>query len=387
MKICFCVASFPVVSQTFVTTQVLYAVRLGHDVTVACGEFEHSTPLSPETRDLIARVCIVIWPPQKPPILRAMPTSLADRIAARLDRIAWRRQINADVIIAHFGYRGAAVARAQHRWARRPPLVTVFHGRDVSVEYQRNSMARYRDLFANGDLHLAVNSIFAKKLVECGAPAERVDTHHVGIPVVQYDFSPPAIGGSLRFFSVCRLVEKKGLSIAIDALALLRENHPDIDWCYDIGGAGPLENQLREQSDRAGLLDRVRFLGALSHQDALNRMSQADILLVPSVTASDGDQEGIPVALMEAMALGVSVCATRHSGIPELVTHMETGLLSEEYDAAKLYENIVLLALDNSKATAMATAARLKVEHDYNEDRQNAELLERCRRLCQRISA
>ncbi|MGJ5619409.1 glycosyltransferase [Sulfitobacter sp. MF3-043] len=385
MKICFSVSSFPAISQTFVTSQVLYAVRMGYEVTVACKVFDPDTPLSPDARDLLDRVRIVVWPPQKPSILRTLPTALFDRLVARLDRLAWRRQIDSEVVIAHFGYRGAAVARAQRGWANRPLLVTVFHGRDVSVEYQRNKMARYRDLFADGDLHLTVNAPFARHLIDCGAPADRVDTHHLGIPVEHYDFAPPATGKSLLLLSVSRLVEKKGINVAIDALALLRDSHPEIDWRYDIGGDGPLETELREQVEQAGLQDRIRFLGVLSHEDTLNRISRADLLLVPSVIAHDGDKEGIPVTLMEAMALGTPVCTTRHSGIPELVTHGETGLLTEEHDAKGLRDNILALALDTDKAMVLATAARRKIERDFNEERQNAQLLERCQMLSKAI--
>lgn len=381
LKICFCVSRFPALSQTFVTTQVLYAVRCGHDVTVACKAFDPETPLSSEARDLINRVRIVAWPPQHPALLKVLPTAFFDRLVARLDRNAWRRQIDADLVIAHFGYRGAAVAQVQHGWAGRPPLITVFHGRDVSVELRRNAMARYRDLFAQGDLHLTVNALFAKQLIDCGAPAARVDTHHLGIPLTRYGFSPPTPGTTLRFLSVSRLVEKKGLSIAIEALALMHDSHPDVNWRYDIGGDGPLEAELKAQVARAGLQDRIRFIGALPHEETLRRISQADVLLVPSVTAADGDQEGIPVTLMEAMALGTPVCTTRHSGIPELVTHGETGLLSEEGDAAGLRDNLVSLALDADRAATLATAARHKVERDFNEDRQNAHLLARCETL------
>ncbi|WP_227271316.1 glycosyltransferase [Roseobacter weihaiensis] len=381
MKVCFCVSSFPALSQTFVTTQVLYAVRCGHDVTVACKAFDPDTPLSSEARELIGRVRIVFWPPQNPALLKALPTALFNRLVARLDRNAWRRQIDADLVIAHFGYRGAAVARAQRGWAGRPPLVTVFHGRDVSVERRKNAMALYRDLFAEGDLHLTVNALFAAQLIDCGAPAARVDTHHLGIPVTRYGFTPPAPGKILRLLSVSRLVEKKGLSVAIEALALMRDSHPDVDWRYDIGGDGPLEAALKAQVARAGLQDRIRFLGALSHEETLRRISEADVLLVPSVTAADGDQEGIPVTLMEAMALGTPVCTTRHSGIPELVTHGETGVLSDEGDAAGLRDNLASLALDKDSAATLAKAARHKVERDFNEDRQNAHLLARCEML------
>ncbi len=387
MKICFCVSSFPALSQTFVTTQVLYAVRAGHEVTVACKVFEPDAPLSRDARDLIDQVNIVVWPPQHPTMLKRLPTALFDRLVARLDRNAWRQQIDADLVIAHFGYRGAAVVRAQHGWAARPPLVTVFHGRDVSVELRKNRMAKYRDLFVEGDLHLTVNALFATQLIDCGAPATRVETHHLGIPAARYAFEAPNPGKTLRFLSVCRLVPKKGVQVAIEALALLRDSHPEIDWSYDIGGEGPLHADLNAQAIRLNLQDRIRFIGALPHEDTLARMSKADLLLGPSVTAPDGDQEGIPVTLMEAMALGTPVCATYHSGIPELVSHGETGLLSHEGDAGGLRDNIAALALDRKLAESLAKAARRKIEHDFNEDRQNEHLLARCRMLLQRAAS
>ncbi|KIC48265.1 glycosyltransferase [Tateyamaria sp. ANG-S1] len=381
MRISFCVSNFPALSQTFVTSQVLHAVRNGHDVTVLCKTIEEETLLSPEDQKLLRQVRVVIWPPPKASSLALLPTALRDRLVARLDRDAWRRQIDADVVIAHFGYRGAAAARAQRGWHPRPPLVTVFHGRDVSVELRRDRMARYQDLFAEGDLHLTVNTPFAQQLISCGAPAERVERHHLGIPVSRYQFSLPKRTSTMSFLSVCRLVEKKGLDVAIDTFALLRDRHPEIYWHYDIGGDGPLAETLKAQVARLGLGSRISFIGQLSHDEVLLRMSKADALVAPSVTADDGDQEGIPVTLMEAMALGTPVCATRHSGIPELVSHGETGLLSDEKDVDGLCANILSLVQAPQNVATMTRTARQKVENEFNEDRQNARLLERCAML------
>ena len=378
MKICFSVSVFPALSQTFVTTQVLYAVRQGHEVTVTCQDYAPDTPLSEDVRAALEQVRIVIWPRRKPLLLGLLPTGWADRIVARLRRDLWRRTCDADLVIAHFGYRGAAVARAQRGWHGRPPLVTIFHGRDVSVEHRRSGLSRYEGLFDEGDLHLTVNAPFADLLVQSGAPAERVATHHLGIPVAQYAFFPPQPRSPYKLLSVSRLVDKKGLHVAIAALGMLHAAHPGIDWQYAIGGDGPLSDALQQQVIDAGLQDRVAFLGPLSHEQTLHRIAEADALLVPSVTASDGDQEGIPVTLMEAMALGTPVCTTRHSGIPELVSHRESGLLSDEHDIEGLCANILALFQDPALATQLATAARRKVENDFNEDRQNAQLLARC---------
>ncbi|MEL7213959.1 MAG: glycosyltransferase [Pseudomonadota bacterium] len=381
MKICFCVSGFPLLSQTFVTTQVLYAVRQGHEVTVACKSYDPDLPLADDVKELLKKVRIVIWPRPIPRPFRLLPDQFIAQVEARWARRIWRQNIDADVVIAHFGFRGRAVARAQQDWDERPPLITVFHGRDVSFEDQRSKLALYHELFREGDLHLTVNQPFADLLIKRGAPTGRVQTHHLGIPTAHYTFAPSQRGPVLRLISVCRLVEKKGLRIAIEALALLRQRHPDLAFEYIIGGDGPLEEDLRAQVTAAGLDAQITFAGPLAHEDTLRQIAQADALLLPSVTASDGDQEGIPVTLMEAMALGTPVCTTRHSGIPELVTHNETGLLSDEADAATLCTNIAALAQDPDLALRLSRAARHKVEQAFNEDIQNAQLLAHCETL------
>ncbi|MEM9249829.1 MAG: glycosyltransferase [Pseudomonadota bacterium] len=386
MNLCFSVSRFPVPSQTFVLAQVLHAVRAGHDVTVACAVHDTAAPLSDAEARALSQVRIVIWPPPAPAWATLLPTAQRDRALARRARDAWRRTVRAirpDVVIAHFGYRGAAVERAQRGWPDAPPLVTIYHGRDVSVEYTRNRMAKYRALLQNGTLHLPVNAVFARQLVACGARPERVRTHHLGIPVASYPFTPPCAAKPrntpFRLISVCRLVEKKGLDIALTALAQLRSAHPALDWRYEIGGEGPLEDTLKARTHALGLSDRIRFLGLLPHTEALRRIAEADAFLLPSVTAPDGDQEGIPITLMEAMALGTPVCTTRHSGIPELVRHGQTGLLSDEFDASGLCANLLtLLSPDLSAATTLALAARRTVEHAFNQDIQNALLLQLC---------
>lgn len=376
MKICFSVSTFLSRSQTFVTTQVLYAVRAGHEVSVACKEVAEDAALSAEDQALIDQVRVIQWPPAPPALLRHLPTSVADRIIARRNAQSWQQQIDADVVVAHFGYQGARIARAQADWARRPALVTIYHGRDVSVEYARNGMAKYTQLFAEGDLHLTVNQCFGDLLVNAGAPVDRVETLHLGVPVERYRFGPKPMGTPLRLLSVCRLVEKKGLEVAVEALALLRDQHPKTDWRYEIGGDGPRSATLQALVAERGLTDRVRFLGALTHEETLERIAGADALLAPSVTSTDGDQEGIPVTLMEAMALGTMVCTTRHSGISELVEHGVSGLLADERDVEGLCTLIARIV--DTDTQAIVTSARRKVGEGFDEYRQNAELLARC---------
>lgn len=286
-----------------------------------------------------------------------------------------------DVVVAHFGYAGLAVAETLRNVTNRPLLVTIYHGRDVAEQHRQDGLAIYDELFRTGDLHLAVNEPFTRLLVAAGAPEARVATHHLGVPVCDYAFAPSVRGHTLRLAVVARLVPKKGLHVAIAALSLLARRRPEIDWHFDVGGEGPLEASLRQQVEDAGLQDRVHFLGPLDHRATLALIARSDALVLPSVTAADGDQEGIPVTLMEAMALGTVVCSTRHSGIPELIEHGTSGLLAEEGDAEGLYVNLAAVADGAVDFPAMVQAARTTIERDFDDARQTGGLIARCRSL------
>ena len=141
-------------------------------------------------------------------------------------------------------------------------------------------------------------------------------------------------------------------------------------------GDGPEEGELRAAVADAGLGDVVTFHGSKPHDFVLKLMTEADCLALPSVTAADGDQEGIPVTLMEAMAARLPVVSTYHSGIPELVSDNETGLLVPERDAAALADAIERLMIDPSLGERLAENAHRFVATDFNASIQNKALFD-----------
>ncbi|WP_444677370.1 glycosyltransferase [Halomonas sp. E19] len=128
----------------------------------------------------------------------------------------------------------------------------------------------------------------------------------------------------------------------MQAVADVASQRPDLNFTYELIGDGPLWEQVAEQVRVLGMESRINLHGALPHDEVQRLLKDADIFLLPSVTASNGDQEGIPVALMEAMASGMPVLSTSHSGIPELVEEGVSGYLVPERDsqglAAKLLD-------------------------------------------------
>ena len=164
--------------------------------------------------------------------------------------------------------------------------------------------------------------------------------------------------------TVGRLDEIKGFRHLVDACQLLASRSVPFQ-CHVIG-EGPLRDELQGRIDAAGLTGRVTLLGARKQEEVRGFLGRASMFVLPSVVTSRGDRDGIPVALMEAMAVGLPVVSTRVSGIPELVDHGRSGLLAEPGDASGLAHCVEQLIADPAAAREMAIAARRTVEREFD---------------------
>lgn len=285
---------------------------------------------------------------------------------------AWAvaKQVNAGAVICHFGPQatlGMTIALAIDR-----PAVTIFHGYDISrLLRDRVWVERYRAVASLGMQALCISEAGRQKLIEIGWPAAQIDVIHLGVDTQRFAFVPPSqrwpSGVPTRLLMVARLVEKKGVDVALQAMRRLHEHGCQAE--LRIVGDGPERTRI-EALIREWRLTNVSLLGALEHTLTRHEFAQAHLYIQPSVTAESGDQEGIPVSLMEAMAGGIPVVSTRHSGIPELIIDGETGLLTEERDAEALAAAIERLMHDGDTAEQFAHAARARVEHEFDRDRQ-----------------
>lgn len=365
------IGEFPLLSHTFVISQVDGLRQRGFDVSVICDRIGSDSRIdagAEPMRSLLAETTRW-W--KAPPLARIcvsrLPAGLQDKVSTAAD-LFWNQELNrCDLLLAHFGNNGLRLARAKKRDRLAPPFVTIFHGRDVGVPAHSGRLDSYKPLFQYGAQLLTVNEVFRRTLIEAGAPAQRTSVQRMGIDCGSIPYHPRSLGsGPLQLISVGRLVEKKGTAVALHALAALAAAKPEIDWRYTVVGDGPLRPALQALSDELGLADRVRFHGALPHSEVMGLLDQAHVFLLPSVAAADGDVEGIPVALMEAMAAGLLVVSTFHSGIPELVDNGRTGLLAPEKDAGALAAQLARAAQSPDAIPVMTQAARRQVETQYN---------------------
>lgn len=282
---------------------------------------------------------------------------------------------HADVFIAHFGPAGVTAAKLRELGVIRGKIATIFHGIDISSrEVLNHYTPEYQQLFRRGDLMLPISNLWAGRLQKMGCPREKIAVSRMGVDMTRFSPRPvKAPATPLEIISVARLTEKKGLHVAIEACRQLKEQ--GVAFRYRILGIGPWERRLRTLIEQYQLEDVVEMPGFKPSHEVKAMLDNADVFLLPSVTGADGDMEGIPVALMEAMAVGIPVVSTLHSGIPELVEADKSGWLVPENDARALAQRLAAFSqLDTDELAPVVKRAREKVEHDFNQQVINREL-------------
>ena len=371
------VDDFPVLSETFVIRQVAALIDAGHDVTVFARSRSTSGLGHPDAQRLqLANRGVYAS--------RLASFRFADivrrpyRVAQQLREVAVRSNLQdalqCQTLLCHFGPNGLRAARLRSAGFK-GQLLTVFHGYDLSSYLMKHGERVYDPLFRTGDLFLPVSARFADRLAGLGCPQDRTRVLHMGVDCGAIKFIPRQGSPRVELVFVGRLVEKKGLAFGLDALSQVAHQRPDLDWHLTVLGDGPLSPELQALTLAKGLASRVTFTGPLPPPAALSKLSISDILLLPSVTARDRDQEGIPVSIMEAMASGAMVVSTKHSGIPELVTHGVSGMLAEERDLDGL-ATILAQAIEHPlMRREMAAKARVRVECEFNSEKLDRELL------------
>ena len=210
------------------------------------------------------------------------------------------------------------------------PFFVRAHGYDVSAALGLPGIALAYSRYKVAAKVLTMSAFSRQKLIDIGIPAKKISVIPYGVDVPERPTDRPVSKSKIRCLSVGRLIEKKGMQHLLQSFAIARKAYPELE--LSIIGAGPLLSQIRRDIQRYDLDGSVQLLGEVSNSLVLQHLRRADIFLLHSLTASNGDQEGLPVSILEAMASGLPVISTIHAGIPEAVRHGETGFLVEERD-------------------------------------------------------
>ena len=257
------------------------------------------------------------------------------------------------------------------------PMITTFHGYDATrtdatfrqTIQGRRYLSKRSSLASNSALFLTDSDFLRTRILQQGFPPDRTFVHYIGVDMQRF-YPPESQDRKRQVLFVGRLVEKKGCSFVIKAMAAVQAVLPDVELI--IIGDGPERQQLEKAA--AESLRNYRFLGKQSSSVVKQWMREALLFCVPSITASDGDAEGLPTVIVEAMASGLPVVSFSSAGIPEVVTDGKTGFLSPERDWRTLTKHLLLLLENNDLRERFSRAGRHKVEQDFDLHNQTARL-------------
>jgi colanic acid/amylovoran biosynthesis glycosyltransferase len=285
--------------------------------------------------------------------------SEAERILAAL------REKNAQVLHVYFGHIGVHLLPLLEICPL--PIVVSFHGADAQIDLHKPAhYARTREMLARATLLLVRSESLAQRLLGLGAAREKIRLHRTGIPLDEIPFTPrtPPADGAWHCLQACRLIAKKGLATSLRAFAEFTREFPRAR--FTIAGEGPQLAELQALATELHIADRVEFVGFVSQEKLRALFAAAHLFLHPSELGADGNQEGVPNAMLEAMASGLPILATDHGGIPEAVQHGHTGLLTPERDEKALTQSLHTLTHDPALYAQMSTAAAQSVRANFD---------------------
>jgi colanic acid/amylovoran biosynthesis glycosyltransferase len=388
MKVAYVVKRYPRYSETFIVNEILAHEAAGLEVEI----FSLLYPEDGHFQDAISRVrAPVTYLPAKglkaqdlwgalseagelfPGLWASLEDARGEDVryvyqAAVLAREARRRGITH--LHAHFATASTTVARLAGGFAGIPYTFTA-HAKDIFHESVRGDdlQRKLRDAAAV----VTVSDYNVAYLRDAFSAPDDVRRIYNGLDLERYPYEAPEERAPL-IVAVGRLVEKKGFWDLISACEVLaRAGH---DFGCRIIGAGEQEPELRDLISRLGLQGKVELTGPLPQREVIRHVREAAAFAAPCVVGSDGNRDGLPTVLLEAMALGTPCVSTDVTGIPEVLRDGETGLMVPQRDPAALAGALARLFGDAGLRTFLAGRARRRIEAHFDA-RRNAAMLRR----------
>ena len=395
-RVGYVVKVYPRFSETFIVSEILAREARGEIVDI----FALRPPVDPRFHAELARVQAPVHYLTKPlktsdawELLRTATAGndeLAGRIARHLRELLAADPLDALQAVelarlstgvgvrhlhAHFGSQSATVTRLASLLSGIPFSFTA-HAKDIfhdDVDWP-GLREKLRDAH-----HVVTISDYNLRFLRSAFPTETDRLHRVynGIELRRFPYRDPAAPGRvLRIAATGRLVPKKGFTHLIDAVKALTDRGLHVELC--IAGGGDLHDELQSQIDRLGVGDSVTLVGPQPQDRITALLTAADVFVAPCVVGADGNADGLPTVLLEAMALGVPCIATAVTGIPEVVRPGDTGILlaagGEDALAEGLVEAIERVAEHDFPRVRMARSARALIEERFDSSKQAAAL-------------
>ncbi len=390
MRIGYLLNAFPVLSETFINREIrLLAALTGFAPTVA-SLYRPGTLAASMSESDLARDCLYLHDIDKrrlPGItmsigrfLSRRPLSTTAALGTR-QRPGLRERVKTTLLARHFVERGVTHLHTHFAWPHLEyleiiqaltgiPFTVTTHAADIFMDNER-----VPELLGAASRVLTISEFNKNYLAtSLGIARERIEVVRCGIPFERFPYHSPPLRETPVILSVGRMVEKKGFDVLLRSLSLLAKKR--LAFQAVIVGDGPLRLELEELALRLDLGKQVSFEGPLQPDATLELMRACDICALACKRATNGDMDGIPVVLMEAMATGRPVVATALSGIPELVTS-DCGALARPDDPEDFAHALEPLLRDWGLRRELGCAGRRRVQQDYTLETQASSVL-RC---------
>jgi colanic acid/amylovoran biosynthesis glycosyltransferase len=276
---------------------------------------------------------------------------------------------NAQLLHIYFGHIAVHLLPLILRWQR--PTIVSFHGADVMVDMDKPAHRAATERMLKAVRMVLVRSRSLRDaVIRIGCPEDKVRIHRTGIPVAETPFVARTwpTEGDWRFVQAGRLIEKKGFATSLRAFSEFVARHPKAT--FTIAGEGPLQSELETQVRELGIAEKVSFRGFISQKELRELFYSSHIFLHPSETGADGNQEGVPNSMLEAMASGLPVFATIHGGIPEAIENDRSGILVAEKDHEALVAELFELTSAPQRLSKIARASAISVSEKFEQQAQ-----------------
>ncbi len=285
-------------------------------------------------------------------------------VASQFREVAQKFHIN--LFHAHFASRAAIIAMYLSKALGVPFTFTahandLYGGTNTALWPAKKQLLRKLSEEAAGIV--TISNYNRDFLVGIGVDQAKISLIRCGVDPNEFRRTTP-YRASKQILCVARLVEKKGIRYLIEAMSYLREAHFDVR--LTIVGTGPEEKTLKKLADDLKVKDRIQFLGNIPDDDLLNLYEKSSIFVLPCVIANDGDIDGIPVSLMEAMSMELPVISTVVSGIPELIRDGENGLMLKPKDSQALASSIAKLLEEPETCKRLGKEGRKTIQGRFN---------------------
>jgi colanic acid/amylovoran biosynthesis glycosyltransferase len=276
---------------------------------------------------------------------------------------------DARLLHIYFGHIAVHLLPLIRAWQK--PSIVSFHGADVMVDMGRPAYrSATREMLDAVKLVLVRSESLRRAVIDLGCDEKKIQLQRTGIPLDEFpfrgrSFPPRGRGGEWRFVQAGRLIEKKGLPVTLHAFARFSGQYPNAR--LTIAGEGPLLSTLQEVARELKIDNRISFTGFISQEQLRDLFYASHIFMHPSETGSDGNQEGIPNSMLEAMASGLPVFATEHGGIPEAIENGVSGVLVPEHDHEELGRTLLNAVQDPDFLSRVARAGADAVAQEFDQ--------------------